>query len=158
MALSLAIDFGNFIYKRFRNDNTIFDAGFLAGDSRFFYIQPAPMRNQDGTYGITYSIDAMNPIYTKLELTGSETAHRQKAKILLVDFSLEVFAKDYVKLQTITKKAIQVMEETPKGTFALNSLDNIEVLSIIFDNMSSDYNKQRRNYINDVSFKARIIN
>jgi hypothetical protein len=100
----------------------------------------------------------MNPIYTKLELTGSETAHRQKAKILLVDFSLEVFAKDYVKLQTITKKAIQVMEETPKGTFALNSLDNIEVLSIIFDNMSSDYNKQRRNYINDVSFKARIIN
>jgi hypothetical protein len=156
MAISLAIDFGNFIYKRFRNDDRIFDAGFLAGG--FYYIQPAPMRNQDGSYGITYSIDAMNPIYTKLELTGSETAHRQKAKILLVDFSLEVFAKDYVKLQTITKKAIQVMEETPKGTFALNSLDNIEVLSIIFDNMSSDYNKQRRNYINDVSFKARIIN
>lgn len=156
MALSLAIDFGNFIYKRFRNDNRIFGTGFLAGS--FYYIQPAPMRNQDGTYGITYSIDAMNPIYSKLELSGSETAHRQKAKILLVDFSLEVFAKDYIKLQDITKLAIQVMEETPKGTFALNNEDNIEVLSIIFDNMSSDYNKQRRNYINDVSFKARIIN
>lgn len=134
---------GKVIFDILKNDNTLMAITGMSASK----IQPIPMKEQgDFPVGITYEIDAINPINVKRALRA------ETAPIYIVDFTLECIAKDYSDSILLGLYASKALQEASNGTY-----NNVKLNGITIESVREDFNRARKYYSKSLSFQARIL-
>tara|TARA_R100001230_G_C5615847_1_gene126348 strand:+ start:174 stop:605 length:432 start_codon:yes stop_codon:yes gene_type:complete len=137
------LQIGKVIFDILKNDNTLMGITGMSASK----IQPIPMKEQgDFPVGITYEIDAINPINVKRVLRA------ETAPIYIVDFTLECIAKDYSDSILLGLYASKALQEANNGTY-----NNIKLNGITIESVREDFNRARKYYSKSLSFQARIL-
>lgn len=143
MALSVGISMGKAIFDILKNNYALLQ---IIG-MNVTKIQPAPLLKQNNPdVCVIYEIDSVNPVYTKRNRT------LNSAPLYVVDFSIYCVNRIYFQNVGLAQAVSDALDTAANGTYNSLKIDGISLQS-----SSEDYNKERKYYLNTLSFQARVL-
>jgi len=143
MALSVGLSMGKAIFDILKNNYALLQINGMSVNK----IQPAPLLKQTNPeVCVIYEIDSVNPVYTKRNRT------LNSAPLYVVDFSIYCVNRIYFQNVGLAQAVSDALDTAANGTYNSLKIDGISLQS-----SSEDYNKERKYYLNTLSFQARVL-